>query len=106
LQLEVRMKTEIINKVILNGNNELILILVGDGAASYQHIYREGAGVYWDNNQKGFKSTPLREWTISRWFFHIQEIAKTGLNVDLKLDNAATWENIPDSEQARIKNAL
>jgi len=100
------MKTEIINKVALNSNNELLLILVGEGVASYQYVYREGAGVYWDNNQKGFKSTPLNEWTISDWFFHIKEIVKTGLNVDLKLNDTVTWENIPDSERDRIKNAL
>lgn len=100
------MKTELINKIVLNEENELLLILANGGEASYQYVYREGAGVYWDNNLKGFKSTPLNEWTITDWFYHIRETVKAGLDVDLKLDNSPTWQNIPESEQARIESAL
>ncbi|WP_156126228.1 hypothetical protein [Hymenobacter sp. DG25B] len=100
------MKTETINRVILNSNNELLLILAGPGKPMYQYVYREAAGVYWDNSQKGFRSTPLREWTISDWFMHIKEIVKTSLNVDLKLSNSLIWENIPEIEQTKIKSAL
>jgi len=106
LKLELKMKTEIINKVVLTNNNELLLILVGEGKAMYQYVYREAAGVYWDNNQKGFKSTELKEWTVCDWFFHIKEIVKTGLNVDLKVSDTLIWENIPEIEQTKIKKAL
>ena len=57
------MKTETINKIVLNDSNELILLLDSKGEPVYQYVYREAAGVYWDEIQKGFKSTELKEWT-------------------------------------------
>ena len=100
------MKTETISKIVLNEKNELILKITGKGNPSYQYVYREAAGVYWDEKEKGFKSTPIREWTISEWFFHIKDIVKTGLNLNLEMDKSITWENIPTKEQTKIKNAL
>jgi hypothetical protein len=100
------MMTETVNRIVLNHNNELILMIIGEGNPSYQYVYREAAGVYWDEKEKGFKSTPLREWTISKWFFHIKDIVKIGLNVDLEMNGNITWENIPITEQEKIKNAL
>lgn len=100
------MKTETVNTIVLNENNELMLKITGEGNPSYQYVYREAAGVYWDENEKGFKSTPLRDWTVSKWFFHIKDIVNTGLNLNLEMDNNITWENIPTDEQEKIKNAL
>ncbi|MBD8490996.1 hypothetical protein IFO69_19745 [Echinicola sp. CAU 1574] len=100
------MKTETVNTIVLNENNELMLKITGEGNPSYQYVYREAAGVYWDEKEKGFKSTPLREWTVSKWFFHIKDIVKIGLNLSLEMDNNITWENIPTDEQEKIKNAL
>lgn len=100
------MITETIKRIVLNGNNELILQLTGRGNPSYQYIYRESAGVYWDENEKGFKSSPLRDWTISKWFFHIKSVVKECLNVDLKISGNVNWENIPIIEQIKIKNTM
>ena len=100
------MKAETVSAIVLNENNELILKITGKGHPSYQYIYREAAGVYWDEQEKGFKSTPLREWTISKWFFHIKDIVKIGLNMNLEMDNNISWENIPTDEQEKIKDAL
>ena len=100
------MKTETVNTVALNENKELILKIAGEGKPSYQYVYREAAGVYWDEKEKCFKSTPLREWSVSKWFFHIKDIVKIGLNLNLEMDNNITWENIPTYEQEKIKNAL
>ncbi|MBQ20766.1 MAG: hypothetical protein CMD31_08420 [Flavobacteriales bacterium] len=72
----------------------------------YQYVYREAAGVYWDEIQKAFKSTPMNEWTISEWFLHIKDIVKSGLNVELKVDTNVDWRSIPNEEITRIKNAL
>ena len=96
---------EVINRVVLNPNNELVLGITGRGNPSYQYVYREAAGVYWDQDQIGFKSTPLGEWTISKWFFHIKAVVKEGLNVDLKIYNNVTWENISIAEQKEKKRA-
>ena len=60
------MKTETINKIVLNDSNELLLLLDSNGEPMYQYVYREAAGVYWDEKQKGFKSTELKEWKIGR----------------------------------------
>lgn len=100
------MKKESIKDIIINDNNELLLKIIGHGSPSYQYVYREAAGVYWDENQKGFKSTPIKESTVSEWFLHIRDIVKSGLSVDLSIDKKASWNNIPDSEISKIKNAL
>ncbi|MFN8278210.1 MAG: hypothetical protein U0T84_12065 [Chitinophagales bacterium] len=100
------MKTETINKIVLNNSNELILHLDSNGESMYQYVYREAAGVYWDEKQKGFKSTELKEWTVSVWYFHIKDIVRSSLNIDLKLNEKTIWENIPETEQAKIKNEL
>lgn len=100
------MKTETIKKIVLNDSNELILQLNSNGESLYQYVYREAAGVYWDDKQKGFKSTPLKEWTVSEWFFHIKDIVSSSLNLDLVINEKIIWENIPETEQIKIKNAL
>ncbi len=100
------MKTETINKIILNSSNELVLLLDNRGDPMYQYVYREAAGVYWDEKQKGFKSTELKEWTVSDCYFHIKDIVRSGLNVDLELNEKTSWENIPETEQIKVENAL
>lgn len=99
------MKTETINKIVLNDRNELTLLLDSNGESMYQYVYREAAGVYWDEKQKGFMSTELKEWTVSDWYSHIKDIVRSSLNIDLKLNDTTTWENIPENEQIKIKNA-
>lgn len=100
------MKNETIKEIIVNDNDELLLKILGNGSSMYQYNYREAAGVYWDENQKGFKSTPIKEWTVSEWFLHIKDIVKSGLGVDLEMDENLTWNNVPGNEIIKIKNAL
>ncbi|MDD3939893.1 MAG: hypothetical protein PHF49_04605 [Patescibacteria group bacterium] len=100
------MRTETINKIVLNSSNELFLLLDSNGESMYQYIYREAAGVYWDEKHKGFKSTELKEWTVSDWYFHIRDIVRSSLNIDLVLNEKTKWESIPEAEQTKIKNAL
>ncbi|PHR42448.1 MAG: hypothetical protein COA32_17515 [Fluviicola sp.] len=100
------MKIETVNTIILNESNELILKIIGNGDPSYQYVYRDAAGVYWDESQKAFKSKPLREWTISDSYLHIKDIVKNSLNVDLQIASNVTWKNISISEQNKIVNAL
>jgi hypothetical protein len=100
------MKIEIIKEVVVNDKNELLIKVIGDGNPMYQYVYREAAGVYWDDNQKAFKSTPLNEWTESKWFMHIKDIVKSGLNIELSFDANLKWNNISDEEIINIKNAL
>ena len=100
------MKSEIIEKVTINDTRELCLFLKGTGDSMYQYIYREAVGVYWDNNKFLFKSTPLREWSPSDWFFHIISIVKSSLQVELKITSNTLWIDIPENEIEIIKTKL
>ena len=97
--------SELINKVEVTANNELLLTLESGGSPSYQHIYREAAGVYWDTKLKGFKSTPIKVWSCEQWFQHIVEVVKSGLNIELKLSDNVTWHGVPDEEKDRLSNS-
>lgn len=99
------MKNEIIKEMVLNDENELLLKVI-EGSPDYQYVYREAAGVNWDENQKGFKSTPIREWTVFECFFHITDILKSSLNVELTIDENVQWKNIPVKEKIKIKIPL
>ena len=50
------------------------------GKPIYQYVYREAAGVYWDEQRHGFKSTPMKEWSCSKWFFQIVGVVQSRLN--------------------------
>lgn len=99
------MKNETIQEIVMNDQNELLLKLIGDGKPMYQYIYREAAGVYWDDSQKGFKSTPIQDWTVFEWFFHIVDTVESGLGVVLEMDVNPIWKNIPQDEIIKIKSA-
>jgi len=94
------MAKEIIKSIIVNDQNELVIKLVGEGDASYQHVYREAAGVHWDEDLKAFKSTPMDEWSVSKWFNHIRNTAPA----ELELHDNVEWGNVPDTEIAIIMN--
>ena len=96
------MDRETINKVEVMDTGELLLILEGNGKPMYQYIYREAAGVYWDEKFHGFKSTPLKEWSCSKWFSHIINVVKSGLGVELQLSSQASWKNVPEQDKTEI----
>ncbi|MDD5274958.1 MAG: hypothetical protein PHR16_02625 [Methylovulum sp.] len=95
------MDTEIIGQIKITENGELLLAVVGDGKPMYQHIYREAAGIYWDNDLHGFKSAPIKEWSYSKWFFHIVAVAKSA-GIDLQLSDKARWQDIPEKDKNEI----
>ena len=96
------MEREIITNIQITENNELLLQLYSKGKSMYQHVYREAAGVYWDNELHGFKSTSLKDdWACPQWFFHIVEITKS-VGVNLQLDKNATWQGIPEKDKNEI----
>ena len=68
----------------------------------YQYIYREAAGVYWDQAKQGFKSTPMKEWSCSQWYKQIVSVVRSGLGVELVLANHISWSNVPEKEKAEI----
>ena len=48
------MRTEIISEVRVMEDGNIIIRLESGGKAMYQHIYREAAAVYWDQEYGGF----------------------------------------------------
>ena len=95
---------ETIKIIELTNANELFLGLESEGKSSYQYIYREALGVYWDEDNHGFKSTELKDWSHSKWFTHIVFVVKSGLNLELQLSSKAKWVNIPEQERIIITN--
>lgn len=65
-------------------------------------MYREGAGVYWDSENKGFKSTELKNWSPSEWFVHIKEIVRSGLGIELVMGEKVAWKNLLGSDKEAI----
>lgn len=98
------MNREIIDRVEVLDSGELFLGIKGPGKPRYQYVYREAAGVYWDENKKGFKSTPLKEWSCSRWFNHIVRTVLVAVGVGLRLGSAVSWINIPEEQKEEIQH--
>ena len=96
------MKRETIIRVEALGTGELLLGIENQGEAMYQYVYREAAGVHWDEHRNGFKSTPMKEWSCSKWFYHIIDVVQSGLGVKLNLGNHVSWHNIPTRERHAI----
>lgn len=96
------MHQEIINKIEISESSELWLIIRSPGNPDYQYIYREAAGIYWDNDIKGFKSTPRKSWTYLEWFNHIVSLVSSALSVSLILDKNIEWNNVPED----VKNEI
>jgi hypothetical protein len=95
----------IMDRVEVLDSGEFLLGLESQGNPMYQHVYREAAGVYWDEDRHGFKSTQMKEWSCSQWFGQIVSIVQSGLGVKLQLGKSVTWRNISDQEKAEIERA-
>ncbi len=96
------MKIEEISEIEILDNNEMYVVLASGGKPMYQHIYREAAEVYWDNDIKGFRAPPPRKWSHSDWYHHIVDVAASGLGISLKLSNNICWVNVPAQTKAEI----
>lgn len=98
------MDLETIIRVEVLDTGELLLGLKGQGKPIYQYVYREAAGVYWDEQRHGFKSTPMKEWSCSKWFFQIVGVVQSSLGVELCLGTEVAWLNITAEERAVIEH--
>ena len=96
------MEREIINSITVNDSGELLLSVESSGKSMYQYIYREAAGVYWDQEHCGFKSTPVTDWSYSKWFSHLVSVVNSGLGVELLLSKQVQWINVPENDQREI----
>jgi len=98
------MRIEFIRKVYITAGGELFLSLESGGKAAYQYVYREAAGVYWDQEKRGFKSTPIEDRSCAQWFVQIVGVVKSGLGVELSLAKDAVWLDVPDGDRNEILN--
>lgn len=96
------MIVERIRRVEVLESGELFLGLETGDNASYQYIYREGRGIYWDPDRRGFKSTELKDWTVTQWFRHILAIAHE-IGITLALSEDVSWENISEDDKILIR---
>jgi hypothetical protein len=94
---------ETINRVEVLDTGEFMLGIEGQGSSMYQYVYREAAGVYWDEGRHGFKSTQMKEWSCSQWCGHIIDIVQSGLGVQLQFGKRITWHNVPDHQRVEIE---
>lgn len=83
---------------------ELFLGIEGQGKPMYRHVYREAAGVYWDETKLGFKSTPMRGWTCYQWYEQIISVVRY-IGVELALAEGVTWSGVSEDEKAEIQRA-
>lgn len=98
------MKTEVIKEIRVLDSGKLLLELESGGSDSYQYVYREAAGVYWEPNLKGFISSEPKDWNYSTWFTHMLDIVKQ-IGIDLKLSDQTIWSGLDKLEQEQILNA-
>lgn len=71
----------------------------------YQYIYREAAGVYWDDSKGCFKSTPPEEWGSSKWYQQIVSVVRSGLGLQLILCPETEYDAEEDGFEDAIKLA-
>lgn len=53
--------------------------------ADFQYVYREAAGVSWDDASGCFVSSHLRSWSSQMWFEHILSTVESGLGLQMVL---------------------
>ncbi|XCN74533.1 MAG: hypothetical protein Q3M24_07250 [Candidatus Electrothrix aestuarii] len=99
------MKKEVIKEIRVLEDGKLLLELESGGDNSYQYIYREAAGIYWEPTLKGFISTEPKEWTYSTCFFHMVEIIRQ-VGIEVQLADQTSWSGLDKSEQQHILNAI
>jgi len=92
---------ENISKIEVLPSGEVLVALQSRGSPGYQHIYREAAGVYWDNDLGGFVSRDRRTWSCADWVEHIVRVCRN-LGIDLELIEKVTWVNVPDADKTTI----
>lgn len=73
--------------------------------AMYQYVYREAAGVYWEQESGCFVSTPPGDWTPQQWYQHIVTIVKTGVGLQMVLTPETEYDSKQEDFEESIKVA-
>ncbi|MFK7958497.1 MAG: hypothetical protein AB8B96_20565 [Lysobacterales bacterium] len=91
------MNTEMINRIEILQTGELFVGVQGSGTPGYQYVYRDAAGVSWDEEKKGFKSTPMVDWGAAKWLEHIRSVVNS-VGVSLILGKKISLVGVEKSE--------
>ncbi len=94
--------SEEIDRIQVLPTGELIVGLKGEGKAYYHYVYRAAAGVYWDEAERAFKSTPMKEWSCTDWYRQIVSVVSAELGVVLHLAENVSWAGLSEAERAEI----
>jgi len=97
----MKVRFEPIIKVEVLRSSELQLVLASGGSETYQHVYREARGVYWDNEVGAFRGTDRKSWSYAEWFAHIVEVCGS-IGIRLQISDDTTWQDVPDPDKERI----
>jgi hypothetical protein len=97
---------EFIDRLEILDTGELLVGLSGVGNPAYQYVYRAAAGVYWEPTLIGFKSTPIKEWSASRWFSHIVSVVRSEIGIELILADAVSWGRLSETDKVEIEQAV
>ena len=98
------MKQEIIKAVQIDESGEIQILITGEGDPSYQYVYRAAAGVYWDNDKKGFKIKIPEKTEYPKWFKHVVSVVKDEAGINLKLSKDVQWNNVSSQTKNEILN--
>ena len=93
-------REEVVTVEVLD-SSELQLVLASGGDESYQHVYREARGVYWDNEKGAFRGTERVKWSVSEWFAHIVAVC-SDIGITLVLSDNVDWVGVPDADKQQI----
>ena len=76
-----------------------------DKKALYQYVYREAAGVYWEQGLGCVVSTHPGEWTPQQWYQHIVDIVRTGVGLQMVLTPETEYQSKEEGFGESIKLA-
>ena len=92
--------------VKVNDNNEFVFVIKASkdtlDTSDLEFIYREAAGIYWNDEASEFHSTPIKhDWDVVDWAKHFVGML-TSFGLTLEFSQNLKWEKISTEEQARI----
>lgn len=98
------METSLIFKVAVLDDGR-VAVFPQSKRADYQYVYREAAGVNWDQAMGCFVSTPPQEWTPQKWYQHIISVVWSGIGLQMVLTADTEYESMDPRFGASIKLA-
>jgi hypothetical protein len=75
---------ELIERISISEDGEVLLRLTSGGRPSYQYVYRAARGVYWDSTRQGFTFSAGSD-EPNRWIEHICKVVEEELGIQLIL---------------------